>query len=164
MPVLLPRAGEGMHADKPGWLAGQREWPVPTRTSAEPRGRSRSGRPRTLRPDLLHPLQSLAQFAEPGVLVLAHQPDAPRQRIAATPRDAGVNQGVEHQALWLPEPRHDRHRERREHDRPVPGTHAPRHLAAVGVLGLLRDLDPVLPGLLAEPAAAAVPCRGLLSV
>src|ERR1022692_58996 len=91
-------------------------------------------------------------------------PDAPRQGIASAARHAGFHQGVEYQALWLPEPGHDRHGERGEHDRPVCGTHAPRHLAAVGVLSLLRDLDPVLPGLLAEPAAAAVPCRGLLSV
>jgi len=32
------------------------------------------------------------------------------------------------------------------------------------MLGLLRDLDPVLPGLLAEAAAAAVPCRSLLGI
>src|SRR5262249_29903936 len=62
----------------PGPPATRQSWPI------------RSGRTRAVGSDLLDPLQSLAEVTEPGVLVLAHQPDAPCQRITAAPSYAGV--------------------------------------------------------------------------
>src|SRR5215472_626114 len=135
-------------------------WPPATRQSWP----VRSGRTRAVGSDLLDPLQSLAEVTEPGVLVLAHQPDAPCQRITAAPSYAGVNQRVEHHPLVLPESGHDWHRECGEHHNPVGETDAPRDLAAVRVFGFAGDFDPVLPGFLAEPAAAALPRCGELSL
>src|SRR5215813_2538771 len=113
---------------------------------------SRAG---ALGPNLLHVAQCVAQCGEPGVLVLPHQPHAPGERVTAAAGYAGLDEGVEHPALGLAQPRHDRNGKCGEHHFPALADHAPGHRAAEQPLRLTRDPDPGLAGLLAEPPAPA---------
>src|SRR5580658_4309581 len=108
-------------------------------------------------------LQRRAQVGKPRVLVLADQSHAPGKRVAAAPGYPGLDQRVKDHALGLPQPGHHRYRERGEHHSAIPGPNTPRDLTPEGVLGFMGDLDPLLPGLLAEPATAALPGGGSLA-
>ena len=67
---------------------------------------------------------------DPVALVLADEPDAPGQRLAAAAGDAGVDEGVEHPALGHPQPGHDRDAQVGEDGPRRRRTRAPRDLAA----------------------------------
>src|SRR5215471_7384696 len=108
-----------------------------------------------LGPNLFYVAQRVPQGGEPGVLVLPHQPHAPGERIAAAAGHAGLDERVEHPALGLAQPGHDRNGKCGEHHFPALADHAPGHLAAEQPLRLPRDPDPGLAGLLAEPPAPA---------
>src|ERR1700739_109771 len=115
----------------------------------------RSGRPlRALRADFLDPAQRVAELGQPGVRVLAGQPDAPGESIGPGAGDARVYQGVEYPPLRLAESGHNRARQRGEHLGHVAAARPPGDLPAELALGLPRDLDPPRPGLLAEPLDA----------
>jgi len=119
---------------------------------------------RSLGPDLLNLAQGRPQLGEPGVLVLTDEAYAPGQGVAAAASDARIDKRVEDLALGLAEPGHNRDRERGEHHPAAIALHAPGNLAAELVLSLKRDLDSVLTGLLAEPAATTLRGRGCLGV
>src|SRR5215472_5808990 len=108
-----------------------------------------------LGPHLLHAAQGAAQGGEPGVLVLPDEPHAPGERVAAAAGHAGLDEGVEHPALRLAQPGHDRHGKCGEHHFPALTDHAPGDLAAEQPFRLSRDPDPDLTGLLAEPPTPA---------
>src|SRR5262245_35734875 len=112
-------------------------------------------RVRSLRAHLLYVAQRLPQVGEPGVLVLADQPHAPGQRVAAAAGHPGVHQRVEDAPLRLAEPGHHRDGKCGEHHLVGVTDDAPGHLAAEGALRLPGDLYPRVTGLLPEPAAAA---------
>src|SRR6202046_5487021 len=76
--------------------------------------------------------------------------------VAAAAGPPRVAQRVEHEPLLLAQPGHDRHRKCGEHHFLLVADHAPGDLAAEPVLGLPGDLDPLLPRVLAEPAAGAL--------
>ena len=91
--------------------------------------------------------------------MLADQLHRPRQRVGPRPRDTGVDEGVEHLALGLLEPRHHRNGDVGEQDS-LRGIRAadvdtPGDLAAVLVLRLVGDPHALRPGFLAEPGDAA---------
>src|SRR5215470_2267037 len=109
---------------------------------------------RSLRAHLLYVAQRLPQVGEPGVLVLADQPHAPGQRVAAAAGHPGVHQRVEDAPLRLAEPGHHRDGKCGEHHLVGVTDNAPGHLAAERVLRLPGDLYPRVTGLLPEPAAA----------
>src|ERR1022692_4429573 len=111
-------------------------------------------------PDLFDPAQRLPELSQPGVLVLAGQPDAPARRIPAAGAPPGAHQRVEPPPLGLAEPGHHRHRQCGEHHLPVVTDDAPGDLPAECVFCLAGDLDPGLTGLLTEPAGTAVRRRG----
>jgi len=96
--------------------------------------------------------------------MLPHQAHAPGERVAPAAGYARVDQRVQDQPLRLPEPGHHRHGEGGEHHLLVVTDDPPGHLAAEPVLGLPGDLDPLLAGVLAEPAAAAFGGRRPLHV
>src|SRR2546430_16931176 len=112
-------------------------------------------RVRPLRAHLLHVAQRLPQVGGPGVLVLADQPHAPRERVAAAAGHPGVHQRVEDAPLRLAEPGHHRDGKCGEHHLVGVTDNAPGHLAAERMLRLPGDLYPGVTGLLTEPAAAA---------
>src|SRR5215472_8298175 len=112
-------------------------------------------RVRPLRAHLLHVAQCLPQVGEPGVLVLADQPHAPGERVAAAAGHPGVHERVEDAPLRLAEPGHHRDGKCGEHHLVVVADDAPGDLAAERVLGLPGYLYPRVAGLLTEPAAAA---------
>src|SRR6185437_10517929 len=116
---------------------------------------SRPGHVRALRPQPVDRAHRLAQLGQPGVGVLADQPHAPGQRLRPGPGNARVDERVEHLPLRLPQPGHHRRRQRGEQLPGAAGDGAPGDLAAVPVLGLLRDRDPLVPGVLPEPADPA---------
>src|SRR4029079_5463777 len=111
------------------------------------RTRGRSG-PWALRPDVGHLAHRLTKLGEPVVLVLSDQAYAPRQRVRSGPGDAGVDQGVEHLALGLPEPGHRGGGQMGEQLLVVADPHPPADRALVASLSLARDRHPLLPGLL----------------
>src|SRR5215471_8282484 len=112
-------------------------------------------RVRPLRAHLLHVAQRLPQVGEPGVLVLADQPHAPGERVAAAAGHPGVHERVEDAPLRLAEPGHHRDGKCGEHHLVIVTDDAPGHLAAERELRLPGDLYPGVTGLLTEPAAAA---------
>src|ERR1700722_10468517 len=106
---------------------------------------------RALLTHLLDTAQRVAQFGQPGVRVLAGQPDAPRERVGPGAGDAGVDERVEHPPLGLAEPGHDRDGQRGEHLGDRAAARAPGDLPAELALCLARYLDPARAGVLAEP-------------
>ena len=98
------------------------------------------------------------------------QPHAPRQRVGARPGDPGVHQGVEHQALRLPQPGHHRRRDVGEQlpvaRRPSTDHHAPGDLAAEAAARPRARSPSGAPGVLAErlgppgPGLARLAVRG----
>src|SRR4051812_20242238 len=70
--------------------------------------------------------------------------------------DAGVDEGVEDDALGLTQPGHDRHRQRCEQLAGATDRGAPGDGATEAALRLARDADPLGPGLLTEPRDAAL--------
>src|SRR5215472_16030858 len=112
-------------------------------------------RVRPLRAHLLHVAQCLPQVGEPGVLVLADQPHAPGERVAAAAGHPGVHERVEDAPLRLAEPGHHRDGKCGEHHLVVVADDAPGNLAAERVLSLPGYLYPLVAGLLTEPAATA---------
>src|SRR5215469_6838994 len=113
----------------------------------------RWSRPGPLGANLFHLAQCVAQRAEPGVLVFPDQAHAPGERVTAAAGHPGVHERVEHPALGLAQPGHDRHGKCGEHHFPALAHHAPGHLAAEPPLRLAGDPDPRLARLLTEPAA-----------
>ena len=101
-------------------------------------------------PHTLDVLHRLAELGDPVALVTAHQPDAPGQRLAAAPGDAGIDERVEHEPLGHPQARHGRHRRHGEDLLPVAARRSPRHLALEAVLRLAGDRDAAIAGGLAE--------------
>src|SRR5262249_40213919 len=85
------------------------------------------------------------QRAEPGVLVFPDQADAPGERVTAATGHPRVDERVEHPALALAQPGHNRHGKCGEHHFPALAHHAPGNLAAEPPLRLAGDLDPRLP-------------------
>ena len=92
--------------------------------------------------------EGVAQLADPGLLVLGHQPDAPGQCLAPAAGHAGVDQRVEHVALGHPQPGHDRDARRGEDLEGVAAPGAPGDRPAELLLGLRRDADALLAGVL----------------
>src|SRR5437588_112766 len=78
-------------------------------------------------------LERITELADPLALMAFDQTDAPRQRFAAAPGDAGVDERVEHRALAEAQPRHHRHRGVREQVALAVDLDAPRHLAPEAV-------------------------------
>ena len=76
-------------SDQPPSARGRPAWPRPDGLTAPLQARA-------FAPDLLDLEECSPQVGEPAVLMLADQPDAPGERIAAAPGDAGVHQGVEY--------------------------------------------------------------------
>src|ERR1700733_6542427 len=111
---------------------------------------------RALVADLLDGGHGVAQLADPLRLVLGHQADAPRQRLAAAARDAGGDQRIERLAVVHAQPGHDRHARRGEQDARPPTFGTPRHGAAERRLGLVGDAHAGLAALLAETADAGL--------
>src|SRR5262249_60571186 len=109
--------------------------------------------PRPPRASLLHLAQGATQRAEPGVLVLPDQAHAPGERVAAAAGRPGIDERVEHPALGLAQPGHNRGGKCGEHHFPPLAHHAPGNLTAEPPLRLARDPDPRLPRLLTEPPA-----------
>ena len=109
---------------------------------------------------LLDRAERAAQLLDPLALVVADEPDAPCERLAPAPRDAGVDERVEHGALAHPQPGHDRHRRGGEVLGLAPEPDAPRHVPPEAVLGLLRDVHARRPRFLAEPVDARLARRG----
>ena len=92
--------------------------------------------------------------------MLADQTDAPGERVGPRAGDAGVDEGVEHLSLRLPQPRHHRRGHVGEQrglvgDAVQPDT--PRHLPLEPVLGLVGDGHPLAAGVLAERARPSDP-------
>ena len=87
---------------------------------------------------------------QPIVLVLAYEPNTPRQRLAAGARHAGVDQGIEHDAFAHAQARHHRNTLGREEILETATRHAPRHLAAPEQLGLVGDRHAVVAGVVTE--------------
>src|ERR1700678_3691533 len=96
--------GDRWHAALPAWRVGCPVIRVTTQTARSgavvrpgwlglPARRSLLGLParRSLLADLLDPAQRVAQFGQPGVDVLAGQPDAPGQRVGPGPGDARLD-------------------------------------------------------------------------
>src|SRR5215213_5064315 len=109
---------------------------------------------RTLVAHLLHVHHRLAQLVDPLALVIADEPDAPCQRVAAAPGDAGVDQRVEHLALRQAEAGHHGDTERGEELLLGTAAGAPGDLAGEARLGLVGDAHAQGPGVLAEPLDA----------
>src|SRR6516162_9551519 len=103
--------------------------------------------------NLLHLAQCVAQRAQPGVLVFPDQADAPGERVTAAAGHPGLDERVEHPALGLAQPGHDRYGKCGEHHLPALGHHAPGHPSAESPLRLAGDPDTRLPRLFAEPPA-----------
>src|SRR6202042_407786 len=82
--------------------------------------------------------------------VLAGQPHAPGERVGPAAGDPGVHQRVEHAPFRLAQPGHDRNGQGGEHFVMAGAARPPGDLAAEPLLGLARDLDPLLARLLAE--------------
>ena len=76
--------------------------------------------------------------------------------VRARPSDPGVDEGVEHLTLGLAQPGHDRHGEVGEQLTTLPDASAPADLAAVALLRLGGDGDPLVPRLLPEPRDPAL--------
>src|SRR5205807_1270389 len=85
-------------------------------------------------PSLLHVLERVLQLLDPLALLRPDELHAPRERLAAAPRHAGVDERVQNVALRHPEPGHRRHGGVREEPLDVADPHAPRHLAPDAVL------------------------------
>src|SRR5579859_2081694 len=113
----------------------------------------RWSRARPLGANLLHVTKCVAQRAEPGVLVLPDQADAPGKRVTAAAGHAGVDERVQHPPLRLAQPGHHRDRQCGEHHFPALAHHTPGHLAAEPQFRFAGDADPGVTGLLAEPPA-----------
>src|SRR5215203_755354 len=114
---------------------------------------------RTLVAHLLHVHHRLAQLVDPLALVIADEPDAPCQRVAAAPGDAGVDQRVEHLALRQAEAGHHGDTERGEELLLVTAAGAPGDLAGEARLGLVGDAHPQGPGVFTETLDTC-PTRG----
>src|SRR5260370_11187187 len=97
----------------------------------------RSGR--ALPAQLADPDQGLAQLRDPVRLVLADQPDAPGEGVAAAASHAGTDQGVEHLPFGQPEPGHHGNGERGEEPPLAPHRGPPGDPAAEPPLRLLGD-------------------------
>src|SRR5437762_832157 len=118
---------------------------------------------RTAGADLRDLGHRLAELLEPVALVLLDEPYAPRDRLTAATRHAGVDEGVEHHALLLAETRHHRDRLMREQERLLPILDAPGDRPLEAPLGLVGDRHALLAGVLAmllDPARG----RGFLRV
>lgn len=105
---------------------------------------------RALVPDLLHPVDRLAEFAYPVVFVLADETNAPGQRLAAAPGDAGIDQRVEYPTFVETEAGHRRGVDGREVNLVVSARDAPTHRAPEGQLGVVGDRHSLLARGLAE--------------
>ena len=98
--------------------------------------------------------ERVAELVDPLAFVVADEAHAPRERVGAAAGDARADERVEHLALRHAQPRHHRHRERREHPPLVAADRAPRDLAAGALLGLVGDPHALLAGVLTEPLDA----------
>src|SRR2546430_13980056 len=95
-------------------------------------------------------VQTCALPIYPVGLVHSDQAHAPGQSLAPAAGDAAGDERVEDRALVHAQPGHDRDAEGGEDPRLVPAPSAPGDLAAKLALGVARDPDPVVAGLLAE--------------
>src|SRR4029079_9932340 len=94
--------------------------------------------------------ERVAELFDPFALVLAHEPDAPRERVGSRTGDAGADERVEGLAFSHPKAGHHRHGERRERLLLVTAPRAPRDLAAGPALGFVGDAHALLARFLTE--------------
>ena len=99
--------------------------------------------------------EGCVELFEPVLLVLADEAHAPGEGVGAGSGDAGFDQGVEHDPLWLGEPGHDWHGQLGEVVDGVAAARRPGHLAAGQRLQLVGDRDPLGPGFFPEAADPA---------
>src|ERR1700742_1044617 len=115
---------------------------------------------RALGADLLDPAQRVAELGQPGVAVLAGEPDAPGERVGPGAGDARVDQGVEDAPLGLAHAGHHRDGDRGEELGLRPAGSTPGDLPPELALGLAGHLDAPVAGVLAEPLDPALGGRG----
>ena len=100
--------------------------------------------------DVLHPVDRLPELADPVVLVVTDQADAPGERLAAAAGDAAVDEGVEHLTLLEAKPGHGRSVDGGEVRLGLATPCAPADGATERLLGLVGDRHALLAGRFAE--------------